>query len=124
MIRPSLPAVCGLKYGVSGGSLYPSTSGSFLVSAEELGDTHADGRSNTITGSSNPSDFKKAIASLFAGLWASGLRFARRSRRREHEDSAPSIPLVVAPLPCGADHAAHDVTSPGCILDLTAASPR
>src|ERR1035437_8700724 len=34
MITPSLPAVCGLKYGVSGGSLYPSTSGSFLVSAE------------------------------------------------------------------------------------------
>src|SRR5450759_1610808 len=36
MITPSLPAVCGLKHGVSGGSLYPSTSGSFLVSAEEL----------------------------------------------------------------------------------------
>src|ERR1035437_969003 len=36
MITPSLPAVCGLKYGVSGGSLYPSTSGSFLVSAEAL----------------------------------------------------------------------------------------
>src|ERR1035437_985998 len=35
MITPSLPAVCGLKYGVSGGSLYPSTSGSFLVSAED-----------------------------------------------------------------------------------------
>src|ERR1035437_2616919 len=34
MITPSLPAVCGLNYGVSGGSLYPSTSGSFLVSAE------------------------------------------------------------------------------------------
>src|ERR1035437_6915339 len=34
MITPSLPAVCGLKYGVSGGSLYPSTSGSFLVSAD------------------------------------------------------------------------------------------
>src|ERR1035437_9417113 len=34
MITPSLPAVCGLKYGVSGGSLYPRTSGSFLVSAE------------------------------------------------------------------------------------------
>src|ERR1035437_2021902 len=34
MITPSLPAVCGLKHGVSGGSLYPSTSGSFLVSAE------------------------------------------------------------------------------------------
>src|ERR1039458_9408107 len=34
MILPSLPAVCGLKHGVSGGSLYPGTSGSFLVSAE------------------------------------------------------------------------------------------
>ena len=33
-MTPSLPAVCGLKHGVSGGSLYPSTSGSFLVSAE------------------------------------------------------------------------------------------
>src|ERR1035437_4974519 len=39
MITPSLPAVCGLKYGVSGGSLYPSTSGSFLVSAEGLRST-------------------------------------------------------------------------------------
>jgi len=30
----AFPAVCGLKHGVSGGSLYRSTSGSFLVSAE------------------------------------------------------------------------------------------
>src|ERR1035437_1056954 len=37
MITPSLPAVCGLRHGASCGSLYPSTSGSFLVSAEGLG---------------------------------------------------------------------------------------
>src|ERR1035437_893224 len=40
MITPSLPAVCGLKYGVSGGSLYPSTSGSFLVSAEATAEVY------------------------------------------------------------------------------------
>jgi hypothetical protein len=34
MITPSLPAVCGLRHGVSCGTLYPSTSGSFLASAE------------------------------------------------------------------------------------------
>jgi site-specific recombinase XerD len=35
MITPSLPAVCGLRHGVSCGTLYPSTSGSFLASAED-----------------------------------------------------------------------------------------
>src|SRR5450759_4877642 len=40
MITPSLPAVCGLKHGVSGGSLYPSTSGSFLVSAEATAEVY------------------------------------------------------------------------------------
>src|ERR1019366_4586594 len=37
MITPSLPAVCGLRHGVSCGTLYPSTSGSFLASAEAIG---------------------------------------------------------------------------------------
>src|ERR1035437_3184595 len=37
MITSSLPAVCGLRHGVSCGTLYPSTSGSFLASAEEIG---------------------------------------------------------------------------------------
>src|ERR1035437_9223563 len=83
MITPSLPAVCGVMYGVSGGSLYPSTSGSFLVSAEESGNPmHFDNIRGSLHHSGNRRQRRRrtpGAAAAFAGRF-----YGRHDFRRRH----------------------------------------